>query len=514
MPGEIILSMNSIVKRYPGVLANDSVHFNLREGEIHGLLGENGAGKSTLMNILYGMQQPDEGEIVIHGVPVVIDSPKKALDNGIGMVHQHFMLVKPFTVAVNIAIGMKDRFGWKFDDRIARRHVEDFYKKVSYFQVDPDAVVEDLPVGIRQRVEIIKILFRGAKILIMDEPTAVLTPQEAEELFSILRLAAADGYSVIFISHKLDEIMSLTDRVTVMRAGKVIGEVETAETDKKELARMMVGRDVVFRIEKNEVERGAKVLEVENLTVEGEHVTAVKGVFLSVHAGEILGVAGVDGNGQKEMVEAIVGLRKKTSGKVSLFGKDITNITPTDFVRHCSYIPEDRHEVGLILDFSVAYNLILETHVESPFSHNAILNPEAIKSNALRQIDDFGIKTPGPDVKVSSLSGGNQQKVVVSRELSKNPDLLIAVNPTRGIDVGSIEEIQRKILAARDAGKAVLLISTELDEVISLSDRIAVMYEGEFMGVVRPDTPKEEIGLMMAGTLAEELLQKTEGLLS
>ena len=505
MEKNYVIVMKNICKQYPGVLANVQVNFNLEAGEIHGLLGENGAGKSTLMNILYGMQQPTAGDIFINGKKTQIDSPKKALDCGIGMVHQHFMLIKNYSVAANVMLGMRKKLGLKLDEQLASKYLEDFYQEMTHFKVDTKVKIEELPVGLQQRVEIIKILFRGAKILILDEPTAVLTPHETDELFIILKKFKIDGYSIIFISHKLDEIMEITDRVTVMRAGKVIGEVQTKRTNKAELARMMVGRDVIFSLPKKPAKIGEVVLEVKNLAVAVEWGTAIKNLTFSVSRGEILGVAGVDGNGQKELVEAIVGLRPKSAGTVHIMQQDFTKITPTEYMQRCSHIPEDRHEVGVILDYSIADNLILTTHVQEPFSYKGMLNEKAIMKNALEQITDYGIKTPGPNVKVKSLSGGNQQKVVVSREISKCPELLIAVNPTRGIDVGSIEEIQLKILAERDQGKAILLVSTELDEVLALSDRVAVIYEGEFMGITSPETPRASIGLMMAGSrLVEE----------
>ncbi len=500
MKKEVVVSMRNISKEYPGVLANDRVNFDLAEGEIHGLLGENGAGKSTLMKILYGMEQPTEGDIYIRGIKTAIDTPKSALEQGIGMVHQHFMLIKNFSVAINVTLGMTDRLGYRLDERRAIHLLQEFYSEMTYFKVDPKGIIEELPVGIQQRVEILKILFRGAKILILDEPTAVLTPNETQELFDILKRFTKDGYSIIFISHKLDEIMELTDRVTVMRDGRVIGEVNTKETSKEELARMMVGREVIFRLPKTKQQQGAPVLSVDKLTVDTDWGRAVNKLSFSVHKGEILGIAGVDGNGQKELVEAIVGLRAKTSGVVMLQEQDITNTHPHQFNRECSYIPEDRQEEGLIMEYSIADNLILKNHNQEPFSKHYLLDKEIILNHANQLIEDYRIKTPNAQVMVKALSGGNQQKVVVSREMSKDPDLLIAVNPTRGIDVGSIEEIQVKLLKHRDEGKAILLVSTELEEILSLSDRIAVLYEGEFMGIVSPDTPVESIGLMMAGT--------------
>jgi ABC-type uncharacterized transport system ATPase subunit len=505
--------MKGITKRFPGVIANDNVDFELKAGEIHGLLGENGAGKTTLMNILYGLEKPDSGQIHVFGTLQDVRSPRDALALGIGMVHQHFMLVKPFSVAANIVLGMREKTGWQLDEDKAVDLVTEFCAGMEYFKVDPEAIVEDLPVGLQQRVEILKVLFRGTKILILDEPTAVLTPQETDELFVILESLRAKGLSIIFISHKLNEVMALTHKVSVMRSGRVIGTRCTSETNESELAKMMVGRDVMLHFDKKPFCPGCPILSVRNLVVEGEQkLTSVNDISFDVKKGEILGIAGVDGNGQRELVEAIVGLRKPVSGNVNLNGKDTTGQSALAFIDSGgAYIPEDRHEVGLILDFSLSENFILETNSKPPFSKNGVLNEAKINQNAEELLKEYDIKAPSSASTARTLSGGNQQKVVVAREISREPDLLIAVNPTRGLDVGATEYVRLSLLEQRDLSRAVLLVSTELDEILAVSDRIAVMYEGRFMGEATPDTPRETIGLMMAGVSKKGGLDRSGG---
>ncbi len=497
----VAVSMAGVTKRFPGVLANDNVSLEVRAGEIHGLLGENGAGKTTLMNILYGLERPDSGEITVLGRRARLRSPKDAFELGIGMVHQHFMLVKPFSVAANIVLGLRGKTGWRLNESKAEALVRKFTESLPHFQVDPRAQVEDLSVGMQQRVEILKSLFRQVKILILDEPTAVLTPQEADELFGMLRTLREGGLSVIFISHKLSEVMELTDRVTVMRGGRVVGTRNTGETSQAELARMMVGRDVAFEFRKEPVTPGEIVLSVEDLHVEADsRARTVNGVHLNVREGEILGIAGVDGNGQRELVEAIVGLRAPKHGRVTIGGQDLAGRGAGAFVaRGGAYIPEDRRDVGLVLEFSVAENLVLKSVTKTPNSFAGILNQKAIRQQAEELVARFDVRTPSIDARAGTLSGGNQQKVVVAREIGLGPRFLVAVNPTRGLDVGASEYVRSRLLEQRDNGRAVLLVSTELDEIIGLSDRIAVIYGGRIVGEVAPDVPRETIGLLMAG---------------
>jgi len=494
--------MRGITKRFPGVLANDGVDFTLEKGGIHALLGENGAGKSTLMKILYGLYQADSGTISVNGQEVQIREPNDALRLGIGMVHQHFMLIQQFTVAENLVLGAEPRRRGIFldmDTAVAKvKEVSEQYG----LAIDPTARIADISVGMQQRVEILKALLRGADILVLDEPTAVLTPQEVSELFVIMRNLASRGKSIIFITHKLKEVMGISEHVTVIRRGRVVGALETAKTSVDELATLMVGRDVELVVEKGPARPGGDVLTIEDLQVpDARRLPAVRGVSLSVRSGEILGIAGVDGNGQTELVEAITGMRRATAGKVTLAGKDVTNSEPRKlFELGVVHIPADRHRHGLVLDFTVAENMVLQTYYRPPFSNRSRLNWEAIRREARRLIEQFDIRTPGEDVNASSLSGGNQQKVIVARELSRQPELVVAAQPTRGLDVGAIEFVHRKLVEARDAGKAVLLVSLELDEILALSDRIAVMYEGEIVGVLKREEATEELlGLMMAG---------------
>ncbi|XXT18182.1 ABC transporter ATP-binding protein [Sorangium sp. So ce429] len=501
-----VLEARGITKRFSGVAANDGVDIDLREGEIHALLGENGAGKSTLMNVLYGLVRPDEGELRRRGKPVALRSPSDAIALGIGMVHQHFMLIPVFTVAENIVLGaepVRRGAGGLIDRRRASAEVRELSARYG-LDVDPDARVEDLPVGVQQRVEIIKALYRKAEILILDEPTAVLTPQEAEELFRVLRALTAQGVSVLFITHKLKEVLAVADRVTVMRAGKVVGAAIPAETDERGLAAMMVGREVVLQVSKAPASPGAVVLEVERLGVAGRRGSGgdvVREVSFEVRAGEILGIAGVQGNGQTELVEAITGIAPARDGRVLLRGRDVTGALPRTLIeRGVSHVPEDRQRHGLVLSYSVADNLVLCTYHRPPFAERGVLRDEARDENARRLVKTFDIRAPGPSAPVSALSGGNQQKVILARELSRPVELLVASQPTRGVDVGSIEHIHREIVAARDAGAAVLLVSAELDEVLALSDRIAVMYRGALVATRDAGAvSRTELGMLMAG---------------
>ncbi|MCH1642685.1 ABC transporter ATP-binding protein [Paenibacillus timonensis] len=498
-----VVELKQITKRFPGVVANDSISLTLRKGEIHALLGENGAGKSTLMNILFGLYQPDEGSIEMNGQPVTIDNPNKAIKLGIGMVHQHFKLVQPFTVTENIILGMEPKKGLKIDYKSASAQVAKLSEQYG-LEVDPNSKIHDISVGMQQRVEIMKILFRGADILIFDEPTAVLTPQEIEELMAIMRRLVAEGKSIILITHKLKEIMEISDRVTIIRRGKVIDTVETDKTNPKELAEKMVGRGVSFKVDKDEPQIGQPVLQLNDLKAKDKHgIHVLNGLKLEVRAGEIVGIAGVDGNGQSELIEAITGLRKIESGSIKLSGKEITNLPARKIIESgLSHIPEDRHKHGLVLDFSISENMVLETYYQAPYSKGGFLNQRAIDEHAKQLVEAFDVRTPSVETKARSLSGGNQQKAIIAREIDKNPDLLIAAQPTRGLDVGAIEFVHKQLIEQRDQGKAVLLISFELDEIMNVSDRIAVIYEGRIVGEVLPqETNDQELGLMMAGSL-------------
>ena len=495
-----LVTLERITKRFPGVLANDAVDLELRTGEVHALIGENGAGKSTLMRVLYGMYPADEGRIFVRGGAAKIGSPRDAIALGIGMVHQHFVLVDPFTVTENIILG--DENEAVLDMSEAQRRVSELADSYG-FQVDPGKPVEELSVGEEQRVEILKALYRGVEILILDEPTAVLTPGETKELFGNLRKLCDAGKSIVFISHKLDEVLEIADRITVLRRGKVVGETRPSETSKAKLAEMMVGRPVLFRLEKPQVAFGDPVLRVEELTSEG----TLNGVSLEVRSGEILGVAGVEGNGQRELAEALIGLRQPASGTISLDGRDITGRSVQD-IRNAgvAYIPEDRHEQGLVLEMTLWENAVLGRHDDREFSSGiGVLFIRKIKELASRLVKLFDVRTRSIEVNASTLSGGNQQKLILARELETDPKLLIASQPTRGLDVGAIEFVWKQILEQKAAGRAVLLISAELDEIYALSDRIVTLYEGRITGEFAPDAQPEEIGVGMLGGTEQEV---------
>lgn len=500
-----VVELKQITKVFPGIIANDSISFKLHKGEIHALLGENGAGKSTLMNVVFGLYQPEEGSIEVNGEPVIIDSPNRAIELGIGMVHQHFKLVQPFTVTENIILGSEPKKGTRINYKKATEEIRQLSEQYG-LQVNPNAKIHDISVGMQQRVEILKTLYRGAEILIFDEPTAVLTPQEISELMEIMKRLVAEGKSIILITHKLKEIMQIADNVTIIRRGKVVDTVKKSETTPQELAEKMVGRNVTFKVDKKPAEPGSVVLEMANIVSNNKEGTAVlQGLNLQVRAGEILGIAGVDGNGQSELIEALTGLRHVDGGTVKLLGQDITNMSPRKITESgVSHIPEDRHKHGLVLDFSVSENMVLETYYKPPFNKGGFLNFDAIDKHATRLVERFDVRTPSIATPARSLSGGNQQKAIIAREIDKNPTLMIAAQPTRGLDVGAIEFVQQQLIAQRDQGKAVLLISFELDEIINVSDRIAVIYEGQIVGEVLPEkTNDQELGLMMAGSTAK-----------
>ena len=497
-----LLELREITKVFPGVLANDKVSMKLDAGEIVALLGENGAGKSTLMNVVYGLLSPDAGEILIDGKVAKINDPRQAIDLGIGMVHQHFMLVEPLTVTENIVLGREPvRYGQLIDFKAARKNVVELSERYG-LRVDPDARIMDLSVGTQQRVEILKALYQGARILILDEPTAVLTPQEVRELFGVVRSLVEEGLAVALITHKLEEVLSVADRVLVMRDGRLVGETTPAQTDQAGLARMMVGRDVVLRIERTPGTPGDVVLSVDDLVVDDDRrLPAVKGVSLQVRAGEIVALAGIDGNGQREVIEAITGLRRPKGGSIKLRGVDITHAAPRRTIEAgVSHVPEDRHRRGLVLEFDIAENMVLGDHRKAPYARAGIISTKAVADVARRRVADFDVRTPSIHVLAGALSGGNQQKVVVARELGRDPELLIAAQPTRGLDVGAIEFVHEQILAARDRGKAVLLVSLELEEVLSIADRILVIYEGRIVHEVPAEEATDEmLGYYMTG---------------
>jgi simple sugar transport system ATP-binding protein len=508
-----ILSLRNITKKFGSLLANDSIQFDLLPQEIHVLLGENGAGKSTLMKILYGLYQADQGEILINGQEVVIRDPNDALRMGIGMVHQHFMLVPVMTVTENLMLGDEKTKGRTFgtlsrlDRETVRQEIFTLGNKYG-LQVDPDALVEDLSVGEAQRVEILKALYKGADILILDEPTAVLTPQETQELFTVMRSLIQQGKSIIFITHKLKEVLAVADRITVLRNGKIVGHTTPAGSSMEELAMLMVGREVLLTVEKGQSCPGKIILGINDLCVKSKNeITVVKDFNLQLCAGEIYGIAGVQGNGQSELIEAITGLRPVDSGQILINDHDMTHAAPREIILSgTAHVPEDRQKHGLVLGFSVAANLVLQAYYLPPFSNGWVIYPDKIQENADQKIAEFDIRTPSRDTLVSHLSGGNQQKVIVAREFSRQINLLIINQPTRGLDVGSIEFIHKRIIEARDQGVAVLLVSAELDEILSLSDRIGVMYAGELVAEIQAkDANREELGLYMTGSKKQEL---------
>ncbi|MEW9672641.1 ABC transporter ATP-binding protein [Ammoniphilus sp. 3BR4] len=498
---DTVVEMRGITKRFPGIVANDNISFSVKKGEIHALLGENGAGKSTLMNILFGLYEQDEGDILIRGEKVRIQNPNDANRLGIGMVHQHFMLVEPFTVTENIILGSEPKRGTAIDRKTAKAKVTELSERYG-LSVNADATISEISVGMQQRVEILKTLYRGAEILIFDEPTAVLTPQEIEELMVIMKNLVREGKSIILITHKLKEIMAVSDTVTVIRRGKVIGSVATAETNPNKLAAMMVGKEVSFKVDKKEAAPGHVVLKVEDVKAENEKgIHVLNGINLEVRTGEIVGIAGVDGNGQSELIEAITGLRKVKSGRISLKDQDLTNKAPRAVIEAgVSHIPEDRQKRGLVLDFSIGENMVLETYYKEPYSKGGFIDYQEVYKYSRRLIEEYDVRTPSEHTPARALSGGNQQKAIIAREVDKDPDFLIAAQPTRGVDVGAIEFIHKRIIEQRDAGKAILLVSFELEEVMQLSDRIAVIYEGEIIAIVDPkQTTEQELGFLMAG---------------
>jgi ABC-type uncharacterized transport system ATPase subunit len=493
--------MEGIVKRFPGVFANDHITLEVRQGEIHTLLGENGAGKTTLMNILYGLYNPDEGKIYLKGKPIEINSPKQAIEHGINMVHQHFMLIPVFTVAENIILGNKVPRAPLLDLKQVAKRVTELSDKYG-FSVDPHARVWQLPVGVQQRVEILKALYRGAEILILDEPTAVLTPGEIEDLFTVLREMVQQGKTIIFISHKLPEVMTISDRITVLRDGRVVGTVKTEETNEAALAKMMVGREVFLKFDKPPFNPEETILAVDGIHVMGDKgVPAARNVSFGVRSGEILGIAGVDGNGQSELAEAIMGLRHVQSGEVRIQNQVVNGYPSRAIIdMGVAFIPPDRRTMGMVEDFSLSENLLLKNWAQPPFVKYGLFDFNAIDSFCRRMIKEYDIRAPDSQTKMGNLSGGNQQKVVLARETSQEPRLLIALQPTRGLDVAATEYVHNRLLKERERGAAILLISTELEEILSLSDRIAVLYKGEIMGIVTAEgADVNEIGLMMAG---------------
>ena len=506
MTHEYVIEMREITKKFGDFVANDKINLQLRKGEIHALLGENGAGKSTLMNMLAGLLEPTSGDIVVNGKTVNLDSPSKAASLGIGMVHQHFMLVEAFTVVENIILGSETTKHGVLDLKKASQDILDLSKKYG-LAVDPHAKVEDISVGAQQRVEILKTLYRGADILIFDEPTAVLTPAEIEELMTIMKNLANEGKSIILITHKLDEIRAVSDRVTVIRRGKSIETVEIGGATNQDLAEMLVGRSVSFKTEKGPSEPKEVVLSIENLVVnENRGVPAVKNLSLELRAGEVVGIAGIDGNGQSELIQAITGLRKVKSGSIKIKGKDVVGLRPRQITEmNVGHVPEDRHRDGLVLDMMISENMALQTYYKEPLSKNGILNYPNITSYAKKLMEEFDVRAASEVVPSKALSGGNQQKAIIAREIDRDPDLLIVSQPTRGLDVGAIEYIHKRLIQERDNGKAVLVVSFELDEILNVSDRIAVIHDGKIQGIVTPETTnKQELGILMAGGKVEE----------
>ncbi len=511
---EYVIEMLGIRKQFGDFVANDNITLQLKKGEIHALLGENGAGKSTLMNVLFGLYQPEAGTIKVHGKEVKITDPNVANKLGIGMVHQHFMLVENFTVTENIILGAEPTKMATINIKDASKKVQELSEKYG-LNVDANAKIEDISVGMQQRVEILKTLYRGADILIFDEPTASLTPQEITELIQIMKRLIEEGKSIILITHKLKEIMDVSDRVTVIRKGKGIGTVITAETNPNQLAELMVGRQVVFKTEKKDAQPKDVVLQIDKLVVaDNRGIDKVKGLNLSVRAGEIVGIAGIDGNGQSELIEAITGLRKVKEGKITLNGQDITGLKPRKITESgLGHIPQDRHKHGLVLDFPIGHNIALQTYYQAPISKNGVINYKKVSEIARKIIEEYDVRTGHGESSIArSLSGGNQQKAIIGREINRNPDLLIAALPTRGLDVGAIEFIHKRLIEQRDKGKAVLLITFELDEVMNVSDRIAVIYDGSIIDTVFPnETNEQELGLLMAGQSLQENGNKVGG---
>ncbi|VKN62202.1 ABC transporter ATP-binding protein [Streptococcus pneumoniae] len=501
MAHENVIEMRDITKVFGGFVANDKINLHLRKGEIHALLGENGAGKSTLMNMLAGLLEPTSGEIAVNGQVVNLDSPSKAASLGIGMVHQHFMLVEAFTVAENIILGSELAKNGVLDIAGASKEIKALSERYG-LAVDPSAKVADISVGAQQRVEILKTLYRGADILIFDEPTAVLTPSEIDELMAIMKNLVKEGKSIILITHKLDEIRAVSDRVTVIRRGKSIETVEIAGATNADLAEMMVGRSVSFKTEKQASKPKEVVLSIKDLVVnENRGVPAVKNLSLDVRAGEIVGIAGIDGNGQSELIQAITGLRKVESGSIELKGDSIVGLHPRQITElSVGHVPEDRHRDGLILEMMISENIALQTYYKEPHSKNGILNYSNITSYAKKLMEEFDVRAASELVPAAALSGGNQQKAIIAREIDRDPDLLIVSQPTRGLDVGAIEYIHKRLIEERDNGKAVLVVSFELDEILNVSDRIAVIHDGKIQGIVSPETTnKQELGVLMAG---------------
>lgn len=511
MPSPII-QLHHITKQFGNVIANDSVDLAIYSGEIHALVGENGAGKTTLMNILYGLLRPDSGDILIDDKATKIDSPTTAIKNGIGMVHQHFMLIPPFTITENIILGQEPNRLRIFIDKQRARHQVDAVSREYGLRINSQDRIEHIGVGTEQRVELIKILYREAKILILDEPTAVLTPQETEELFTILRQFKQQGKTIIFITHKLNEVMELTDRITVMKSGKIVGILETAKTSKEEIARLMVGRDVLFQVKKSPANPGQTVLEVKHVNaINNNKLPILKNISFSIQSGEILGIAGVEGNGQTELVEVLTGLRKYISGEIRLLETNVKSYSPSElYAQQLAHIPEDRLKRGLVLEYNIAENLILGRHQEKRFIRFGFLNAKRILNNAIQLTKYYDIRPRNPKATALNLSGGNQQKIIIARELSRNPKLLIAAQPTRGLDIGATEFVHQQLISVRDQNVAVLLISADLSEIMALSDRIAIMYEGRIVAIVKTDkTSIREIGLYMTGVTNETVLKKS-----